>query len=107
MTVYVDNMRRPARVGRTSANWSHLFADTPAELRRFVERLGLRREWLQHGGTHREHYDVTDTVRKKALDLGAVAIGYPSQVGRLLEARRQVCRCTTLAGCRWAQAVTS
>lgn len=34
MTVYVDDMRRPATVGRISARWSHLTADTREELLR-------------------------------------------------------------------------
>lgn len=32
MTVYVDDFRVPARVGRINARWSHLTADTQAEL---------------------------------------------------------------------------
>lgn len=43
MTVYVDDMRVPARVGRINARWSHLMADTDEELHEFAARLGLRR----------------------------------------------------------------
>lgn len=46
VSVYVDNARIPARVGRISGQWSHLTADTPAELHRFAERIGLRRGWF-------------------------------------------------------------
>lgn len=45
MTVYIDDMRRPARVGRLNAVWSHLMADTDDELHAFAARLGLRRSW--------------------------------------------------------------
>jgi hypothetical protein len=90
VTVYVDDMRRPAKVGRTWGRWSHLMADTSEELHQFAARLGLRREWVQHESTAREHYDVTDAKREQALSLGAVPISYPRGVGELLATRREV-----------------
>lgn len=47
MTVYVDDFRIPARVGRYNARWSHLFADTRSELHAFAAQIGLRCEWFQ------------------------------------------------------------
>lgn len=47
MTVYVDNFRRSARVGRNSERWSHLTADTVQELHEFAAKLGLHRDWFQ------------------------------------------------------------
>lgn len=76
MTVYVDDMRRPARVGRINARWSHLMADDTAELLAFADRLGLRRSWIQHEGKPIEHFDVTDSMRDKAIRLGAVQVRY-------------------------------
>lgn len=84
MTVYVDNMRRPARVGRINARWSHLVADTPAELAEFAARLGLNPAWIQHPGTHREHYDLTDTRRADAIRLGAVEVTYPHGLAEII-----------------------
>lgn len=79
MTVYVDDARIPARLGRgRAALWSHLTADTPQELHEFAERLGLRREWFQDKPRGLWHYDVTATVREAALRLGAEAIRYRS-----------------------------
>jgi len=47
--------------------------------------LGLDPEWIQHEGTHREHFDVTETVRQGAIAAGiAVPISYPRQTGELL-----------------------
>lgn len=89
MTVYVDDMRMPARVGRLKARWSHLMADTDEELHTFAARLGLRRSWHQKPGTAISHYDVTDTKRDLALQLGAVPIGYMSQESRDLIRRRR------------------
>lgn len=89
MTVYVDDMRRRARVANSRpANWSHLFADSPDELLCFARRLGLDASWVQHAGTHREHFDVTDTVRRAALQLGAQHITYPRGTADLLARKR-------------------
>lgn len=90
MSVYVDDMRRQAKVGncRANARWSHLLADTSQELSEFAARLGLNPAWLQHPGTHREHYDVTDTRRTEALRLGAQPISYPRGTGVILAAKR-------------------
>lgn len=88
MTVYVDDMRKPARVGRLAARWSHMFADTTDELVAFATSLGLREQWIQKADTHREHFDLTDRVRSRALSLGAVPITYPNDVMGLLQARR-------------------
>lgn len=76
MAVYVDDMQSRARVGRLDAVWSHLQADTTAELHAFAARLGLRRGWVQHADKPTEHYDLTDSKRQLALRLGAVPITY-------------------------------
>lgn len=72
MTVYVDNLRMPARVGRIQANWSHLTADSTEELLAFAAKVGLRPSWIQNPGhVWKEHFDVTDTKRALAIKLGA------------------------------------
>lgn len=78
MTVYVDDMRKPATVGRLTARWSHLTADTDEELHGFAAELGLPRRAAQFPGTWKSHYDVTDITRNLAIARGAVAIGYRS-----------------------------
>ncbi|NYD43956.1 DUF4031 domain-containing protein [Nocardioides panaciterrulae] len=88
MTVYVDDMRRPARLTGRPAKWSHLMADTSDELEAFAAELGLRPSWLQHEGTHREHYDVTESLRVEAIRLGAVPMSYPRGTGALLARKR-------------------
>lgn len=92
MTVYVDDMRMPARVGRLNARWSHLMADTDEELHEFAARLGLRREWHQKPGTPISHYDVTDTKRAQALEMGAVPIGYGGRESMELIRRKRAAR---------------
>ncbi len=89
MAVYVDDMRRRARVGRLDATWSHLLADTPEELDAVARRMGLRRSWLQHEGTPREHYDLTDPRRETALRLGALSITYPHGTAEVIARKRR------------------
>lgn len=77
MTVYVDDYRVPARVGRLSARWSHLTVgpdDNIAELHEFAARIGLRKSWFQAKGWPWDHYDVTDSKRQEAIRAGAVPI---------------------------------
>mgnify|MGYP000967534893 CR=1 FL=1 len=89
MTVYVDDMRRRANLTGRPARWSHLMADTRDELMQAALDLGLRFEWIQHAGTHREHFDVTETVRQVAIARGiAQPISYPRQTGELLARKR-------------------
>lgn len=93
MTVYVDDMQMPAifegYIGRRPPNgakpkWSHLMADTTEELVEFARKLGLKPEWIQYEGTVREHFDVVESKRKKAIALGAVSMEYGSDGTALL-----------------------
>jgi Protein of unknown function (DUF4031) len=98
VTVYVDNFRAPATVGRVRGRWSHLTADTVEELRAFADRLGHRREWFQAHCKHAKcptldgvcvhfHYDVVDSNRTKAIRLGATPIDI-REMGALISVRR-------------------
>ncbi|CAO3308152.1 DUF4031 domain-containing protein [Pseudomonas asiatica] len=66
MAVYVDAEGIKWR-GR---EWSHLVADSLDELHTFAHKLGLRRSWFQ-SNTLYPHYDVTTSVRARALAMGA------------------------------------
>ena len=78
MTVYVDAARIPANVpngGRVvRGTWSHMTADTRAELDAMADRIGLKRQWIQYPGTPKEHYDVTESRRAAAVAAGAVEV---------------------------------
>jgi hypothetical protein len=100
MSVYVDSARIPATVGLIKGRWSHLTADTISELSDFAARLHLRSEWFQtckrRCGREGEpcphwHYDVTDAVRLRAIDLGAKPIDM-RELGQLISARRAAFR---------------
>lgn len=69
MTVYVDDMYRYPMGQFRRMKMSHMVADTEQELLEFADRLGLKREWYQG-----DHFDVSMTVRAKAIKLGAVEI---------------------------------
>jgi hypothetical protein len=66
MAVYVDaeGIRWHGR------EWNHLDADSLDELHAFADKLGLRRSWFQ-SKTLYPHYDVTTSVRTRALAMGA------------------------------------
>lgn len=92
MTVYVDDMRLPARVNAVTARWSHLMADADDELHAFAKKLGLKREWAQRSGTWESHPDVTDRLRTAAIRLGAVPIGvFSAEALALMERRMAQC----------------
>lgn len=70
MTVYVDDMARP--YGRMVMY--HMIADSRAELDAMADAIGVARRWVQKPGTAREHYDICQAMRVKAVKFGAVEI---------------------------------
>ena len=97
MTVYVDDARIPATVGRIKARWSHLFADTQYELHEFAQSIGLLRSWFQPGRPVRDkpsrfwHYDVTESKRLEAIRAGAEPVTSRESVA-IMNARDGVAR---------------
>lgn len=87
MTVYVDDAYIPAKVGRHTSHWCHLFSDTSdEELHAFADRLGLRRSYFQLPDARLQtlrHYDLTRGMRFKAVSLGATEITV-REAGRLM-----------------------
>jgi hypothetical protein len=92
MTVFVDDWRQRARVGRLEARWSHLFvgpADQLGELHAFAASIGLRRSWFQDQPWPRAHYDVTESKRQQAVAAGATPIPWREAGERALKAIRE------------------
>jgi hypothetical protein len=83
MAVYVDNMN--AGYGRMKM--CHMIADTTDELLAMADTIGIARRWLQHAGTHREHFDICLSKRALAVKAGAVEVTM-KQIGRILRERR-------------------
>lgn len=100
MTVWVDDVQLPKKIGNLDADWSHLTASTPRELHDLAGRIGLKVGWFQprcktaatcpviDGVCPHFHYDVTQTKRARAIAAGAVPIGV-RDMGRITSARRK------------------
>lgn len=88
MSVYVDDMYLIplGRFGRMKM--SHMIADSTDELLEMADRIGLSRRWLQAAGTDREHFDVSMSLRRKAVAAGAVEIGV-RELSERIRARRK------------------
>lgn len=69
MTVYVDDMHRYPLGRFQRMKMSHLIADSNDELHAFADSIGLKREWFQQ-----DHYDVSLTKRREAVQKGAVEV---------------------------------
>jgi hypothetical protein len=83
VTVYVDDMRAPLRVGKYTLIMCHMIADTEAELHAMADRIGVARKW--HQG---DHYDIALSKRVLAVRAGAVEITW-HQCGVMAMNRRR------------------
>lgn len=69
MTVYVDDARNP--FGRYLM--CHMWADTLDELLATVDRIGVKRKWLQQPPKASwVHFDITQSKRALAVAAGAI-----------------------------------
>jgi hypothetical protein len=84
LTVYLDDWRQRATIGTRDDRWSHLLADDEHELHALAEQLGIpRRGFQQHRRSAAlNHYDLPESYRQAAIDLGAVPITW-RQMARL------------------------
>jgi len=72
MAVYVDNFN--AKYGRMTM--CHLIADTTEELLDMVDKIGVKRKWIQYSGTYNEHFDICLSKKQKAIELGCIEINF-------------------------------
>lgn len=93
VSVYVDSVNIRAEVpngARTVRGvWCHMTADTRDELDAMADRIGLRRSWIQHPGTWKEHYDLTQSRRRLAVAAGAVEVDARQHELEVLGPRRR------------------
>lgn len=66
MSVFVDDARLP--YGRMLM--CHMTADTIDELHAMADRIGIERKWFQDKSI--PHYDICQSKRKLAVELGAI-----------------------------------
>lgn len=92
MSVYVDPIKdygRHARLqGLSHLTWAHMVADTHEELVAMARTIGLRDDWIQDAGTHKEHYDLTPAKRALAVREGAIEVSV-REIAALTTAKKQ------------------
>lgn len=89
MMIYVDDARITRTIGRhRKARWSHLVAIPEDDhlLSDFAKSIGLNPAWLQRSTI--AHFDVTETMRRRALVNGARAISQREMIQLIRDARR-------------------
>jgi hypothetical protein len=72
--VYVDDMYKSPMGQLGRMKMSHMIADTTEELLQMADKIGVKRKWIQYPGTWSEHFDVSISARKKAVEYGAKEI---------------------------------
>ena len=90
LTVYVDDWRQAATVRGLAERWSHLLADDPAELHAMAASLGIPpRGYQRHRRSEAlNHYDVPESLRLRAIELGAVPVTWREMARLTREWRR-------------------
>tara|TARA_B100000700_G_scaffold230615_1_gene255042 strand:- start:14884 stop:15201 length:318 start_codon:yes stop_codon:yes gene_type:complete len=69
MAVYVDNYKAKFK----NYIMCHMIADSEEELHSFAIKLGLKTSWYQNKTKHK-HYDISQSVKQKAIELGAMEV---------------------------------
>lgn len=82
MAVYVDQSQIP--LGRMKM--SHMIADTLPELHAMADRIGLKREYFQIGASF-PHYDVSQKLKAKAIEAGALLVDRQRLVMKMRQLR--------------------
>lgn len=75
MAVYVDDMYTISLGQFGRMKMSHLIADSTEELLAMVDKIGVDRKWIQHAGKKDEHFDISMSKRKLAIENGTIAVG--------------------------------
>jgi len=70
MSVYIDNFEAAYR----GMKMCHMVADTTEELLAMIDKIGVKRKWIQYPGTYNEHFDICLAKKKLALAAGAIEI---------------------------------
>ena len=73
MTVYVDDMYLLPMGRYNRMKMSHMIATTDDELHAMAARIGVARKWFQDVPSG-AHYDVSMSMRSRALECDAMAI---------------------------------
>ena len=85
--LYVDDARERRRVMGRGGTWSHLFADSTAELEAAMVRLHLRPAWVKARGTPVEYVEINEATRTLAIEVGAHEVTWPAGVAPIVAAK--------------------
>lgn len=86
MSVYVDALVFHENSPLGSRKWSHMIADTRAELHFMASKIGMKREWFQDS-ERCPHYDLVESRRKEAVRSGAIECDRKTFVGHMRRIR--------------------
>lgn len=64
------------------------------ELMSFAMRLGLRPEWVQHRGTHRECFDLIQTAIERAERKGCPVLSIKEYTKKMHAKKATPCKCS-------------
>lgn len=96
MAVYVDDMYKYPTGQYRGMKMSHLIADTKEELLEMVDKIGVKRGWIQYPGTSHEHFDICLSKRAKAIIFGAKEITWKELGYMVLNRKKNELRTSTL-----------
>lgn len=89
MAVYVDDMHSTGIGNFGRMKMSHMIADTTEELLEMIDKIGVKRKWIQHPGTPNEHFDIAKSKRELAIKNGAIPIRYRKYAEMVLDRAKQ------------------
>lgn len=84
MAVYIDDYNAPFQ----SMIMCHMIADTREELLAMVDRIGVKRKWIQKMGTCYEHFDICLSKKKLAIKYGAIELNPKDLVQKMLDKKK-------------------
>jgi hypothetical protein len=93
--VYVDDMYRIPLGEFRGMKMSHLIADSKEELLNFVDKIGVKRKWIQHENDPLEHFDICLSKRELAIKVGATPITM-REMSKLITKRKDDARNTAI-----------
>ncbi len=97
MAVYVDDMHTSSMGHYGRMKMCHMIADTSAELLAMADKIRVNRQWIQHPGSPREHFDIAMTKRELAIKHGAIEISMREYAERVTDKENEALRPKVIA----------
>lgn len=85
MAVYVDELKSYPLAQWRHGKACHMIADSVDELKAFAVSIGMREEWFQPLSS--PHFDLTEELRARAVEAGAIELERRPFVYKLQELR--------------------